>query len=643
MKAISFTLDLIVGISFAILIFLLAPIKLKSSLEHSNIFLLSNEANDIMKILSEVKAKEFLNISEIKEDDLENPILELIGSLWFSGNKSLASNITKEVISKLTKNCFSLDTENETIYKSCEKEGENKFVSFQISSGYQIGKPIKGYIARAWATKVIKNTTLIIPFYPSGSGWTGQTFELTKKFKLPNNITIINATLFISVHFGTTKSNVEGGAGFQTLKVNGIPRKQDVVWLYLEQEGTGSEITTAAYGYLDVTNNLNAGDNVIELSINTPNYHSHIHPGFRLVVTYNLSQDVSSGQQYFSKRYYFDNIIGRKGSWSMLSFFIPEDAENISAILHLNAKDIEDTYVGSYNTTDIIIYANSNTPIYMDSSGTGSDSCIYKSRYFCRRNIASTFNFRQYFNLTPYLVNGTNVVSIYINCCDYRNNLYDYEWGSLSSQIYSSPLDDPDNSSYVEVNYSLRKKRFEYGEIDITKEILFGGNPSNPKTFYYFINSSRSKITESFVHIAQGFSYMVNVTQKNPNGTILKVFTSPSGRVVPENVFVFPSYIGIGNNNITIRDFQPDGSTSPRNYILPYSSFEYTYLVKALVGYGNVFENLNDAINDAIYRLTTQIGEEGISASGISTDSQSIGDIKWMWGPAFFKLVLWQK
>ncbi|MCS7123157.1 MAG: hypothetical protein RMJ17_01080, partial [Candidatus Aenigmarchaeota archaeon] len=197
-------------------------------------------------------------------------------------------------------------------------------------------------------------------------------------------------------------------------------------------------------------------------------------------------------------------------------------------------------------------------------------------------------------------------------------------------------------SSYVEINYSLPEKNFEYGEIDITREILFGGIAENPKNFSYFINYSRSKIFESFVHVAQAFSYMINVTQRHSNGSLFRVFTSPSGRVVPENIFIPPSYIGIGNNSINIRDFQPNGATSPRNYILPWSSFEYTYLVKALVGYGNVFPNLSDAINDAINRLINKIGEEGIFAAGISTDSQAVGDIKWMWGPASFKLILWE-
>lgn len=651
MRAITFSIDLLVGLTVTFFLLILFSIKVNFNLEQISLFENNILSNDILEILSNVKAKEFFNFSStlknlytngtLKEEDVNQPILELIGSLWYSNNKTIASNITKEVLEIfLTGKCYSLDTENETIYNNCQI-GESKVVSFKLTSGYQIGKPVLGYIARAWATKFVKNTTLIIPIYPEGSGWTGQKLEVSKKFKLPSNITILNATLYLSVHFGTSVSNILAGAGFQNLKINGVEKKNNINWLYLEQEDSGGEITTAAYGYLDVTNLLST-NNEIYIAINTPSYHSHLHPGSRLIVTYNITEEASIGKNFFSKRYYFDNVIGRKGSWSMLSFHIPKEAKNVSAILNLNLRDVEDTYVSSYNTTDIIIYINSNQPFFMDSNGTGSSLCIRKTGYFCDRSIASTFNFYKVFNITNYLVNGTNVVSVYVNCCDTRNNLYDYEWGRLSSQIYSDPINDPQNSSFVEINYTLEKPFFEYGEVDLTKELLFGGGISNPKNFTYNITQRQSKIVEAFTHIAQGFSYMINVTQKNPNGTIYKIFTSPSGRVVPESVFVFPETIGVGNNTITIRDFQPNFATSPFNKILPWSSFEYTYLVKALVGYGNVFNSSQLAIEDAIQRLKNLMGGEGIDVQNIQTDSQAIGDIKWIWGPALFKLVIWQ-
>jgi hypothetical protein len=181
-----------------------------------------------------------------------------------------------------------------------------------------------------------------------------------------------------------------------------------------------------------------------------------------------------------------------------------------------------------------------------------------------------------------------------------------------------------------------------YGEIDLTKEKMFGGGASNPKTFSFNISQSESKIIEAFVHIAQGFSNMINVSIQQPNSPKTTVFTSPSSRVVPENVFVYPRLIG-SQNTIEIVDFQSYGGISPTNYILPWSSFEYTYLVKGIVGYGSVFNSSELAIQDAINRLIQQVGSEGIAAENIQTDTQSTQGIKWLWGPALFKILIWDK
>ena len=638
MKSLVFSLDILLGIGLFLSLISLIPITYEPEFEFNELEILSLEANDLLRAISEVKIIKYKNtptISQlyeqgvINEKDLNSTVLEFIGNLWFSGNKTLASNVTKEILGNLTSRCFSLETENETIYSNCPPTNGSKVVAYQISSGYEIGKPVFGYIARAWATKVVKNTSKIIPFYPEGSGWKGRKLEVTKRFKLPENITIFNATLYVSVHFGTSQSQAQ----FEELKVNGIEKKDDITWLYLQEARAGWEITTAAYGVVDVTDEIKAGNNTIYLSIKTPNYHSHIHPGMRLIVTYNLTQTMEAGNRSFTKRFYFDDVVGRTGAWSMVSFYIPENAENVSATLHLNLKNVEDTRVFWQNTTDVQIYVNSEEPVYRDSS---SSLCYFVSSYYCWRTIVSTKNLTLDLDITPYLINGTNVVSVYANCYG------DLHWGSDEAIIYSNPLEDPEDSSWVEVHYELPKKQFEYGEIDLTKEILFGGEASNPKLFNYSISEAESKIIEAFVHIAQGFSSMIEVYQWWDDENETLIFTSPSVRVVPENVYVYPAKIKAGLNWLKLVDVQPSGSVSSTNYILPWSSFEYTYLVKGLVGYGEVFNSSQLAIQDAIERLKEQMGNEGIGVESLNYDSQAVQGIQWLWGPALFKLVMWK-
>jgi hypothetical protein len=640
LKGIIFTIDVLIGLSLLIALIPLLYLKTDSTYPEVSFQSLGNQANDLLVVLTNLKAKSFsekptisrlLEEKIISEEDLEKSLLDLIGTFWYSGNRTIASNITREVLESLYDKCFSLQTQNETIYSSCDSEGKTIAVAYAIESGYDVGKPVSGYVARAWATKSKKNTTQIIPFYPEGSGWTAQRLEVTKSFALPTDITIYNATLYVSIHFGTSQSQAQ----FEQLKVNGVQKKSDVNWLYLQEESYGSEITTAAYGVVDVTNEIKPGNNSIYLVIGTPNYHSHIHPGMRLILTYSLTQEASTGSQRFKKRYYFDNVLGNTGAWSMVSFYIPENAKNVSAYLHLKALNVDDTKdLLGRNSSDVIIYFNSDDIFFKDgycSSSTCYPFCT-SSGYYRNCQKVGVMNPELYLNLTNNLTFGTNVISVYLNCYG------DIHWGSKEAIIYSDPLNDPNGSSYVEVSYDLEAPNFNYGEIDLTKEILFGGTASNPKTFQFELKPSQKNIIEAFVHIAQGFSSMVNVSVNN-----FWIFTSPSLRVVPENVYVYPNKLLLGTNSIKILDFQPGGSISDTNYILPWSSFEYTYLVKGLVGYGRVFNSSQLAIEDAKQRLFVQLGEEGIRAEEMQVDSQSVQGVRWLWGPALFKILVWER
>jgi hypothetical protein len=641
LKGIVFTTDIIIGVSIALALILLIPLKVETKYPEVSFQALSYQSTDLINLLAILKVNAFSKTSTISNlsanniitaEDMNKTLLDLIGSFWYSGNKSIASNITRDVLENLTSKCFSLRTENETIYSSCNYTSDTVTVAYRISSGYEVGKPVSGFIARAWATRFRKNTTQIIPFYPEGSGWTAGRVEILKNFFLPTSITIYNATLYTSIHFGTSQSQAE----FEQLKVNDVQKKNDVTWLYLQQESGGSEITTAAYGVVDVTNELTSGNNSIYLVFGTPNYHSHVHPGMRLIVTYSLTQEASTSNQSFKKRYYFDNVIGRTGAWSMVSFYIPENVKNVSAFLKLNAKDVDDTKYGSQNATDVKIYINSNSTFYQD--GTTERCSYYRDKgYYCVRSIVGVMNPNLYFNITGVLINGTNVISAYLNCYG------DLHWGDGDSTIYSDPVNDPESSSYVEVSYTLDKPSINYGDVDITKEKLFGGAVSNPKTFNFNISASESRIIESFTHIAQGFSSMIRAKAWFDSLAKTLVFISPSVRVVPENVYIRPSLLSIGENHIELTDVQPDGSTSATNYILPWSSFEYTYLVKGLVGYGYVFNSSQLATEDARQRLIAQVGAEGITAESIEVDSQAVQGIQWLWGPGLFKILSWEK
>jgi hypothetical protein len=635
-KGAVFMTDILIGIGIALLLYMMIPQRAETGFSDLTFQALNMQSNDIINVLSKLNSRSFaktrtisslISNGSLTDDDMNKTILDLIGSYWYGGNRSLASDITKDVLGNLTRKCYSVQTQNETIYSSCNMTTGTASVAFRISSGYDLGRPVSGYISRAWVTKVQKNTTQIIAFYPEGSAWQKNYTNVTKMFTLPENITIFNATLYVSAHFGDSLSNSK----FADFKVNGIQKKDSITWLYYDTDNY--PVMTARYGVMDVSTSIRAGNNIVNFSFGGPNYHSHVHPGMRLIVTYSLTQDASTSNQTFSTRYYFDNVIGGTGAWSMVSFHLPENLTNQSAALNLNIRNLKDTvYQTRYsntNATDIKIFVNGATPYYEDGV---TDNCKgYVNTYYCNRSIANNYSFRRNFNITNALITGTNVISVYADCYN------DYHWGKGTVTIYSDPFLDPANSSFVEVNYTTTKPLFNYGEIDITKEKIFNGSASNPKTFTFTLTGNESRIIKSFTHIAQGFSSSISNEVWYGSNPHTVVFESPSSRVVPENVYIYPRLLGVGTNYNKLTD------DNTGNNILPWSSVEYTYLVKGIVGYGGVFNTSQGAIDDAFVRLVQQIGTEGISAQSIAQDSQSIQGIQWLWGPSIFKLVLWEK
>ena len=647
-KGFVFSLDAMISLSIIILLIAsLILLKYQTAIPERKYEQIGYVAADALNLLAELRVYEaksetikiLIEEGVIKEEDLNRSVIDLIGSFWFSGNYSIAENISREMLGFFNSSCLRLEVENQTIYSSCDEMVGSVAISSMIESGYEVEKPVYGYVSRAWARKVRKNTTEIIPFLPEGSGWTANRLEVTKKFALPQDAIIYNATLWVSVHFGTSKTQAE----FQNLFVNGVQKKNDIVWNYLEELYQGSEITTAAYGFVDVTKEIKPGNNTIYLAIGTPNYHSHLHPGMRLVVTYSLTQESREGERVFKKRYYFDDVSGYTGSWATASFFIPENAKNVSARLYLNLKEVEDTFDRyGRNSSDILIYINSKGAYFKDGFCSNDEECYpackwknFPYQYAC--TIKETKDVIIDLNITDEVKNGTNVVSVYVNCYGDRH------WGDKESRIYSDPLNDPDNSSYVEVYYELDNPIYGYGEIDITKELIYGGNHSNPKEFNFTLNQSQARLVQTFTHVAQGFSCMINVSARNETCDWINVFSSPAVRAIPSSVFIEPKIFSPGKNYLKVLDFQPGGSLSVTNLILNYSSFEFTYLVKALVGYGKVFNSSDLAIEDAKNRLIEQIGAEGVSAEDIEIENKTVYGLRYPWGPALFKVLVWER
>lgn len=555
----------------------------------------------------------YINEGVITGIDMQNSLLEVIGSLWASNNatkQEYARNITEGILNEtLPENYgYSLLMDGSPIYTK-NGTGGNDFVSrfSTIVSGYELGRPVSGYVARAWATKLTKNTTDVFSFFTEGAGNLGGKLEITKSFNI-NATDIHNAIFYISVHYGTSEEE------FENIAVNGANVKNDIVWLHEDEEpGVG----TGAFGYVDVTDSIQTGNNTVYLRFKNNVYNSHIHPGMRIEVTYS-TEDMTEFSDIVSRRVYFDHIEAGKigsygsGAWAMPSFFIPENATIRNVYLHLKAEDIENIMFRD----DVRIYYNND--LYDTFNPPANESVDV------------------YYNFTDEAVPGTNWVLAQLN---YRISStwwgeYDDFTGQGDTIIYSDPLDDPEGSSYIDVEYEYPIMGLRYGYIDVGVSENAGGSLENPKEFS--VDFEGHEVMESFVHVAQLFSNTVDVDVRPYGGTWYDIFVSPSARAVPDAIYVDPMYYEeSGDNDIAIED-----TGCWDCYILPESSLEYRIWLPSSVGYGDVNDTLQGALDDAVMRLNETLGKYAIATS-IATETYSVSGVPSMWGPAELEVQVW--
>ncbi|MDI6806441.1 MAG: hypothetical protein QMD14_01340 [Candidatus Aenigmarchaeota archaeon] len=631
LKGIVFTLDVVIAIITGILILTLFPLRFETLHQEFSYQNLETATEDILNVLSHLRAESVKQKSTIsyllergvlKKEDLNKTILDLIGSFWYTGNKSVAENISREVLENMTKNiCLNLTTDNEVIYSSCNTTPKAIAVSSKITSGYEVGKPVSGYIARAWATGMrSREMQKVIDFNPLGSGWGGRPFEATKKFQLPSNILIKNGTLYLSMHYG----KITGEVGIQNIKINGVEKKTKFTWLFHDRIGN----QYASFGYVDITDELEEGWNEVYIKISSPFYHAHLHPGGRVEITYESNQTEFSFEKNVNETIYFDNVYATgtgwsgAGAWAFLPFFLPTGSSAWNVTMILKANSVEDKppqWVEGEWHEDVEIYLNGEK-VLVDPSPPSNPLYILTNS-----------------TLAPYLKAGTNVFSVFLNTYG------DEAWGKSPVEIYSNPQDDPLGSSRVEVSYIYEKPaKLGYLQVDLTKLKEYGPPTSaNPREANFILER---KPVEAFNHLVEGFSSMVELKVRNESGEYQEFFKSKVVREVPTTTFIPPEYLSNGTNFIYARDFQPAGWTSPFEAILKWSTVEYTILVPAAVSYGDVFEELDDATEDAEERLkdSLKLFDIEISEGDIVVDSQSIAGIRWLWGPSLFKLVVWR-
>ncbi len=545
----------------------------------------------------------YQGIGVLGPGDLDKSLLDILGSFWATDNTTMqdyASNITGQILnSTLPVSCnYMVVLGDDTIYQRGPGEGSYLARLSTIVSGILRGEPVEGYVARAWATHFRKNTTRVITWEPEGAARWGGDLEIWKTFQM-NYTSIYNATFYVSIHH----------TDLMSLTINGHEISGEIDWLHTDSGGTG----TAAFGIADVTGHIQNGNNTAYLLMDNDVYNAHIHPGMRLELTYQ-TEEMKEVSETVRERYYLDHIVshknsgwwGRSGAWQMTSFYIPVNATILNVTYHIRAEDIEDT-----SSTDCRIWFNDSL---FDSFNPPPSETVDRT-----------------YNFTGMASEGSNWVLSQFN--------YYIFWGDTfvgrdDTIIYSDPVNDPEGSSYLEVEYRLPGRKLYYGYIDVGISENAGGGVENPKQFT--VGFEDNTLITTFLHVAQLFSSLIRVDVWPEGQPSQRVFTSPVERAIPATIYIDKSYFDTSTPNyIKIDEFGCSGCD-----LLPETSLDYQIWLPSSVGYGLVNETSEGAEEDVVERLNQVLGKYAVATS-IETEVNSVSGVPTMWGPVEMEVRVW--
>jgi len=565
-------------------------------------------SHDLINSLSTLKVGEVNNtyidelISGGEITNTENTILEQIGEFWAIDKINKAGNLTKEFTDDFVDENlgFGFYIEGEKIYSKDKSHNGISITSKKMISGIQRNRTREGFSARAVATKVKKNTTEVFMINPAGSSHgSGNKAYLTKKFYI-NSSDITKATLFLTIHWGTssTQSN--------KFYLNGNSIDVGDPWLY-EQEKNKTHI---GFDVVDIKDYLTTGWNELKIELKVQSEgHTHIHPGSKIVIEYESSGKFVPST-IIEKRFYFDNVLSRggqnpnkaTGAWSVLPIFVPKGVVIKNATLHVVGKELK-----SFDIPEEVD-EKGNVQLYLNDE---------KIEIL---NVTGTLN--KIYSLKDNLTEGTNVVSVYLNCYP------DYFFGEDDTLLYSDPENDLNDSSYVEIEYEIiDTAKLKYGKIDVSLVESFNGSMSNNKS--YTKDFEDYEVVELFMQVAQLDSDTVFVRTNNQ-----QIFKTPRPLATPSSIYIDTDYLVKGENNFNVFD------SCDSCYILNETTLQYYILIPSLVGYGQIFDSEEDAIADAESRLTSLLGSY-VQATQIDKDVNHIGGVPSLWGPIIAEARVW--
>ncbi|MDI6825582.1 MAG: VWA domain-containing protein [Candidatus Aenigmarchaeota archaeon] len=337
-KGFVFTMDVLIGLGLIMIIFIFAFLEFGSVLSEKRYQKLNFVAEDTMDLLvflevKDVKDKPIISqlIDEgvITEEDMEKSVLDLIAGFWYKNNKTIAGNITKEVLGEIIDVVnIQLSVDGESIYSSSDIPAREVAVASRIESGYEPGKPTYGYIARAFLTRIRGKRDSSYVYF---GGYVGEG-NITRNITLPPFEKILEAYMELDV-----------GNNF-TLYING-----NYSGFYMNGSAGGGQMRADKWVVCNATyypyycSNFTVGNNT--LSFNFVGNGSFIGGGY-FRVTYNTTQ-LAPEEEVGKDKYWFPGIGGIINLYD--SFYVPGDLYGMN--VHLHYRNNFTTYLVIGNKT----------------------------------------------------------------------------------------------------------------------------------------------------------------------------------------------------------------------------------------------------------------------------------------------------
>jgi hypothetical protein len=370
-RGVVLTLDAI--IAFGIMTFIISSLVFVR-IETKSPYLASQQmhsmSEDILTVLSNSKLKDVVDQNMLDDyiasgilnnDDMNKKTLEVIGALWAGEKDAEARNITKNILDGFVPSNigYQLIIEGNDIYNSSdtgrpqEQDSDIKISSRRIVSGYEKYKPVSGFVARAWATKIRKTVTKIIPMNLVWGEYSDQRYWyngyapqeirdqdewaiMQQNFTIPTDANITYAYMQLALDSDYTRVFINGANVFDQSGLRGVIRE------------------------IDITDDVDPGINTIEMEFkNSGNDIAHFHPGSFIKLKYNTTQ-IESGTN--KTIFNASRITGVPASNEILPFFVNTPITDVTAsvevgdinaflLLTLNYK-----YDPSNPTQNVLLY-----------------------------------------------------------------------------------------------------------------------------------------------------------------------------------------------------------------------------------------------------------------------------------------------